>query len=147
MFPGGPALRPYRHQNHLLTLRHQDVQYGTGINWTRKLFLQQASQGDSVSPYHIEAGIAYEHCIAPDFASTNWKRILELYDWLHQIKPNPMVALNRAIVVAELEGAGAGLAALDHIPDLLALENYYLLPAIRADFLPEPAKKAKPDRI
>jgi len=132
------------HQNHLLTLRHQDRSI-----WNRELigqgslFLQQALQGDSVSPYHIEAGIAYEHCIAPDFASTNWKRILELYDWLHQIKPNPMVALNRAIVVAELEGAGAGLAALDHIPDLLALENYYLLPAIRADFLARTGEKSK----
>lgn len=68
--------------------------------------------------------IAYEHCTAVDFASTNWKKILEFYDWLYQIKPNSMVALNRAIIVAELDGARAGLAALDQITNLEVLENY-----------------------
>ena len=131
-------------QNQLLTLRHQDRS-----TWDRELigqgaiFLQQASHGDSISAYHIEAAIAYEHCIAIDFASTNWKKILELYNWLYQIKPNAIVALNRAIIVAELEGPSAGLAALDGIPDIQALENYYLLSAIRAEFLARTGEKSK----
>jgi len=79
------------------------------------IFLQQASHGDSISAYHIEAAIAYEHCIAVDFSSTNWKKILELYDWLYQIKPNAIVALNRAIIVAELEGPSAGLHSLSNV--------------------------------
>ncbi len=131
-------------QNQLLTLRHQDRStWNNQLIGQGRLFLGQASYGDFMSPYHIEAAIASEHCMAADFSSTNWKRILELYDWLYQIKPNAMVALNRAIVVAELEGASPGLAALDRIPDIQALENYYLLPAIRADFLARSGEKSK----
>jgi RNA polymerase sigma-70 factor (ECF subfamily) len=54
-----------------------------------------------------------------------------------------MVALNRAIVVAELEGPAAGLAALDGIPDIAELRNYYLLPAIRAEFMAKQGQKVK----
>ncbi len=123
-------------QNHLLTLRHQDRStWNIQLIEQGRLFLDRASQGAFISPYHIEAAIAYEHCIAAHFAATNWKRILELYDLLYQLKPNAMVGLNRAIVIAELEGARAGLLSVDGLPDIDTLENYYLLPAIRAEFL------------
>jgi RNA polymerase sigma factor (sigma-70 family) len=122
--------------HHLLTLRHQDRTL-----WNRELieqgtvFLRQARQGEALSYYHVEASIAFEHCMAKDFVSTNWKKILQLYDWLFQLKPDAIVALNRAIVVSELEGAHAGLAALERIVDIESLEHYYLLPATRAAFL------------
>lgn len=122
-------------QKRLLTLRHQDrSKWNNDLIEQGKLFLNRACEGDVVSAYHIEAAIVYEHCIAPDFGSTNWKKILELYDILFQIKPNAMVALNRAVIIAELQGPLAGLAALEKIENLDALKNYYLLPAVRGEF-------------
>jgi predicted RNA polymerase sigma factor len=100
-----------------------------------RIYLNEASVGTELSSYHIEASIAYEHCAAKDFASTNWSRILQLYDWLYQIKPNPLVAVNRAIIIGELHGPEAGLAAVDDVEGIEALDQYYLLPAIRAEFL------------
>jgi RNA polymerase sigma factor (sigma-70 family) len=121
---------------HLLTLRHQNrSRWNQGLIRQGMVFLTEASVDGELSSYHIEASIALEHCLAPDFASTNWKNILALYDVLYALRPDAIVALNRSIVVAELEGPRAGLEALDRIPDLDALENYYLLPATRADFL------------
>jgi RNA polymerase sigma-70 factor (ECF subfamily) len=122
-------------QKRLLTLRHQDRS-----KWNKDLieqgthFLNRACEGDVASTYHVEAAIVYEHCIAPDFASTNWTKILELYDLLLQIKPNAMVALNRAVIIAELQGPTAGLAALEKIENLEVIKNYYLLPAVRGEF-------------
>jgi RNA polymerase sigma factor (sigma-70 family) len=123
-------------EHHIQTLRRQDRS-----TWNQKLinqgriYLNEASVGTVLSDYHLEASIAYEHCVAKDFASTNWSRILQLYDWLYQIKPNPLVALNRAIIIGELRGPEAGLAAVDGVDGIEALDQYYLLPAIRAEFL------------
>ena len=122
-------------QQRLLTLRKQDR-----TKWNRALieqgnaFLNRACLGEELSPYHLEAAIVYEHCSAIDFDATNWKRILELYNLLFQLKPNAMVALNRAVIIAELEGAASGLSALEKIQDLDILKNYYLLPAVRGEF-------------
>ncbi len=122
-------------QKRLLTLRHQDrTKWNRDLIEQGKLFLNQACEGDVASSYHIEAAIVYEHCVASDFASTNWEKILELYDLLFQIKPNAMVALNRAVIIAELQGPNAGLAALEKIENLDAIKNYYLLPAVRGEF-------------
>ncbi len=119
---------------HFISLSHQDRSL-----WNQELiaqgrsFLNQASFGETLSAYHIEASIAYEHCIAQNYASTNWKVILQLYDWLYSLKPDATVALNRAIVIAEVEGAQAGLNALDQIQSPDSLRNYYLLPATRGE--------------
>lgn len=122
-------------QKRLLTLRHQDrSKWSKDLIEQGKFFLNQACEGDVASTYHVEAAIVYEHCIAPDFASTNWNKILDLYNLLFQIKPNAMVALNRAVIIAELNGPAAGLAALEIIENLDAINNYYLLPAVRGEF-------------
>lgn len=122
-------------QKRLLTLRHQDrTQWNKDLIEQGKLFLNRACEGDVVSTYHIEAAIVYEHCTAPDFGSTNWIKILELYDILFQLKPNAMVALNRTVIIAELHGPMAGLTALEKIENLEVLKNYYLLPAVRGEF-------------
>lgn len=63
-------------------------------------YLNKSSAGDNITVYHIESAIAAEHCIAADFASTNFKRLLHLYDMLWQIKPTPVVQMNRAIVLS-----------------------------------------------
>lgn len=123
-------------ENQLLTLREQDRS-----KWNRRLIEQgrqfqvRAAGADTLSHYHLEAAIAFEHCQSADFESTNWSRILELYDLLYQLKPTAMVGLNRAVVICELKGPRAGLDSLDQVPDLAAIEKYYLLHAVRADML------------
>jgi RNA polymerase sigma factor (sigma-70 family) len=97
--------------------------------------LDLASEGDDLTVYHLQAGIAAVHAVAPDDATTDWPRLLSLYDMLMMIAPSPIVSLNRAVALAMVEGPAAGLAALEEIADARALEGYFLLPATRADLL------------
>ena len=82
-------------------------------------------------PYQVQAAINAVHSDAPTAAATDWTQIVRLYDQLLAIAPNPVVALNRAVAVAEVHGPRAALALLED----LGLENYYLFHAIRADLL------------
>jgi RNA polymerase sigma-70 factor (ECF subfamily) len=82
-------------------------------------------------PYQIQAAIQAVHSDAPDAARTDWRQILALYDQLLAVAPSPVVALNRAVAVAEVQGAEAALATLDSLP----LDHYHLYHAIRADLL------------
>ncbi len=82
-------------------------------------------------PYQIQAAIAAVHSDAPTAAQTDWRQILALYEQLMACAPTPVVALNRAVAVAEVDGAEAGLAATDR----LDLGSYYLFHATRADLL------------
>ncbi len=82
-------------------------------------------------PYQIQAAINAVHSVAPSIAETDWHSILVLYDQLQSIAPNPIVALNRAVALAEVEGPNAGLAVLD----TLDLDTYHLFHAARADLL------------
>jgi RNA polymerase sigma-70 factor (ECF subfamily) len=95
--------------------------------------LNEAAAGDEMTPYHIEAGIAALHAQAESDAATDWTQILSLYDGLMQIRPSPVVALNRAVAVGRVDGAENGLAALADLD--CELKNYYLLHAVRADLL------------
>jgi RNA polymerase sigma-70 factor (ECF subfamily) len=81
--------------------------------------------------YQIQAAINAVHSDAVDAAATDWPQILQIYDHLLRIAPSPIVALNRAVAVAEVEGPHAALRLVDS----LALGQYYLLHAIRADLL------------
>lgn len=92
--------------------------------------LVEAAQGDELSEYHLQAGIAAIHCTAPDAASTDWSRILAHYDALLRIKPSPIVELNRAVAVAHVHGAQAGLNVIAAIPRRDRLESHYLLHAV-----------------
>ncbi len=89
-----------------------------------------AAQGDDLSEYHLQAGIAACHCLAPDRALTDWTRILQHYDALYQLKPSPVIALNRAVAVAYLHGPQAGLDAIAEIPQRERLDAHYLLHAV-----------------
>ena len=82
-------------------------------------------------PYQIQAAINAVHSDAPTAAATDWRQILQLYDQLGALAPSPVVALNRAVAVAEVEGPQAALALVDG----LSLRDYYLFHAIRADLL------------
>jgi RNA polymerase sigma-70 factor (ECF subfamily) len=82
-------------------------------------------------PYQIQAAINAVHSDAPTAAVTDWRQILQLYDQLVSITPSPIVALNRAVAVAEVEGPHAALTLVDR----LDLDRYHLFHAIRADLL------------
>ncbi|MEP7384757.1 MAG: RNA polymerase sigma factor [Gemmatimonadota bacterium] len=82
-------------------------------------------------PYQIQAAINAVHSDAATAAETDWGQILQLYDQLMAVAPGPIVALNRAVALGEVEGAAAGLAVVDG----LALEGYYLYHAIRGELL------------
>jgi RNA polymerase sigma-70 factor (ECF subfamily) len=85
-------------------------------------------------PYQIQAAIAAVHDDAAVAADTDWDQIVRLYDQLHAVRPNPVVALNRAVAVAELDGPDAGLAALGAL-DGERLADYQPFHAARADLL------------
>jgi RNA polymerase sigma-70 factor (ECF subfamily) len=82
-------------------------------------------------PYQIQAAINAVHSDAAVASATDWTQILQLYDQLLSIAPSPVVALNRAVAVAEVEGPGAAL----RLVDALDLGQYHLFHAIRADLL------------
>jgi RNA polymerase sigma-70 factor (ECF subfamily) len=101
--------------------------------WDRRLirraqeFLDQSAVGTVISPFHLEAAIACHHCTATSYADTDWPAILRLYDALLAIHRSPVYLLNRAIVVAQIEGPHAGLRALDEAGRDPALRHYHLL--------------------
>jgi RNA polymerase sigma-70 factor (ECF subfamily) len=79
----------------------------------------------------LQAAIAAVHSDAAAAADTDWPQIVHLYDQLMAMTPTPIVALNRAIAIAEVEGPDAGLA----IVETLDLETYHIYHATRGDFL------------
>lgn len=84
-------------------------------------------------PYQLQAAIAAVHSDAPTAAHTDWSQVVALYDQLLALQPTPVVALNRAVAVAERDGPAAGLALLDELGE--QLPSYHLLPAARANLL------------
>jgi RNA polymerase sigma-70 factor, ECF subfamily len=82
-------------------------------------------------PYQIQAAINAVHSDAPSAAQTDWNQIPTLYDQLLSITQTPIVALNRAVAVAEIHGPQAALALIDELP----LDRYRIYHAIRADLL------------
>jgi RNA polymerase sigma-70 factor (ECF subfamily) len=121
-------------QGQLLRLDDQDRSQWDHALITRGLFhLTQAASGDSLSEYHVQAGIAACHCMAADYESTDWQRIVRHYDDLERIKPSPIVSLNRAVAVAHLHGAQAGLDVLAAIAQRDRLESHYLLHAVTGE--------------
>ena len=96
--------------------------------------LNESAEGTVISPFHLEAGIACLHCTAPSYAETDWPAILRLYDALLTIHRSPVYLLNRAIVVAQIEGPRAGIAALDEAGLDPALRHYHLFDATLGEF-------------
>jgi RNA polymerase sigma factor (sigma-70 family) len=82
------------------------------------LFLEQAAEGNELSEYHLEAVIAAVHMKANSFVDTDWNRLLTLYDILAQLKPGPIIELNRAIAIGYAKSFCEGLEALQKISEL-----------------------------
>jgi RNA polymerase sigma-70 factor (ECF subfamily) len=119
----------------LLLLKEQDRTRWDQAMIARGMFhLAQSAVGGEISEYHLEAGIAACHCGAKDYASTDWPQILELYDQLIEFDDSPVVALNRAVALAEVRGPQAGIEAVSASRNLTSLESYYLLYAVLGEF-------------
>ncbi|GAA3443291.1 RNA polymerase sigma factor [Planomonospora venezuelensis] len=86
-------------------------------------------------PYQVQAAINAVHSDAPDAAGTDWRQILRLYDLLLTLDPSPVVALNRAVAVAEVDGPQAALPLVDALARNRSLNRYHLYHAVRADLL------------
>jgi predicted RNA polymerase sigma factor len=93
------------------------------------------SLGGAYGPYTVQAAIAACHARATSPEETDWTRITALYDALAQLTPSPVVELNRGVAYAMAFGPAAGLEIVDPLRDEPAMREYYLLPAVRADFL------------
>ncbi|MGC3961213.1 MAG: sigma-70 family RNA polymerase sigma factor [Verrucomicrobiota bacterium] len=119
----------------LLRLQEQDRSRWHHPMIARGMFhLAHSAAGSELSEYHLQAGIAACHCAARDYAATDWGHILELYDRLIEFDDSPVVALNRAVAVAEIHGPQAGIEAVGVIQNLQSLESYYLLHAVLGEF-------------
>ncbi|HET9933291.1 MAG TPA: DUF6596 domain-containing protein [Polyangiaceae bacterium] len=91
--------------------------------------LGRAATGVVVSPFHLEAGIAACHALAPTYAATDWQQIVAFYDQLLALTPSPVIALQRAIAVGRANGARAGLRALERLVGNDRLEDDPVLAA------------------
>jgi RNA polymerase sigma-70 factor, ECF subfamily len=105
--------------------------------WDRALItegqaiLRRCLRRDQPGPYQLQAAINAVHADAPTVEQTDWPQIVALYDQLLGVAPTPVVALNRAIAIGELQGPAAALALVDE----LDLDNYHPFHATRADLL------------
>jgi RNA polymerase sigma-70 factor (ECF subfamily) len=119
----------------LLSLWEQDRS-----TWDQELIaegrqlLEDSAFGEEVTSYHLEASIAAVHDAAPSLAATNWDAIVMLYDQLIRVAPSAVVALNRAIAIAQRDGPDRGIEAIEGIPDRERLERYPFYPAALGEF-------------
>jgi RNA polymerase sigma-70 factor (ECF subfamily) len=113
--------------------------------WDRDLIaegqqlVRQCLRRDQPGPYQIQAAINAVHSDAPVAAATDWRQIVALYDQLLAVTPTPVVALNRAVAVAETDGPATALRLVEE----LDLETYHLFHAIRADLLQRLGREAE----
>ncbi len=99
--------------------------------------------GGAVGPYALQAAIAACHARARAAEETDWRRIAALYDALAQLRPTPVVELNRGMAHAMAFGPAAGLALVDPLADEPALKSYHLLPSVRGDLLSKLGRHAE----
>jgi RNA polymerase sigma-70 factor (ECF subfamily) len=122
-------------QGNILRLNEQDRS-----TWNQHMIahgmshLAKSAAGDEITTYHLQAGIAACHCAARDYESTDWPKILSLYDRLLELDDSPVVALNRAVAIAKVHGAKAGMEAVEAIKNGSQLNSYYLLYAVLGEF-------------
>jgi RNA polymerase sigma-70 factor (ECF subfamily) len=116
----------------LVLLADQDRgRWDRGLIAEGQAIVRQCLRRNQPGPYQLQAAINAVHSDAPTAAATDWRQILQLYDQLLSLAPSPVVALNRAVAVAEVSGPEAALALVDR----LDLDGYHRFHAIRADLL------------
>lgn len=127
----------------ILRLKEQDR-----LLWDRQLIniglieLARSASGDTISEYHIQAGIASIHALAPTYEQTEWMAILKQYEMLMKVAPSPVVALNRSVALAMVDGPYAGLKDLERVRGMQGIEGYYLFYATLGEFRTQVGDKA-----
>jgi RNA polymerase sigma-70 factor (ECF subfamily) len=101
--------------------------------------VRQCLRRDQPGPYQIQAAINAVHSDAPTAAATDWHQVVALYDQLQAFDPGPVVALHRAVAVAEIDGPEVALALVDD----LDLGGYHVFHAVRADLLRRLGREAE----
>ena len=123
------------HEGNILRLEEQNRSQWDPSMIARGLFhLVQSTNGDEASEYHLQAAIAACHCAAQDYPSTDWPRILSFYDRLIDMDDSPIIALNRAVAIANVHGPRAGIEAVEAMHNRQQLDCYYLLYAVLGEF-------------
>lgn len=124
--------RPARSPDAVVLLADQDR-----TRWDRELIgegqalVRRCLRRGQPGPYQLQAAINAVHSDAPTLAATDWRQVVALYDQLLALQPNPIVALNRAVAIAELDGPAPALALVD----ALDLDHHHRYHAVRADLL------------
>jgi predicted RNA polymerase sigma factor len=109
----------------LTSLMDQDrLLWDSGLIAEGQRLLDLSATGPDLTEYHVEAAIAWVHATAPRTEDTDWRQIVSLYDMLMAIRPSPVVALNRAIAIAQHEGPERGLEELHAIANSDRLTRY-----------------------
>jgi RNA polymerase sigma factor (sigma-70 family) len=122
-------------EGNLLRLKEQDrASWSQPMIGRGMMHLAQSAAGDEITEYHLQAGIAACHCAASDYDSTDWRQILALYDRLVGLDDSPVIALNRAVAIAHVDGPKAGIEAVQAIRNRKQLDSYYLLYAVQGEF-------------
>ena len=122
-------------EGNILRLKEQDRSTWNQAMIARGIkHLSESAAGKELSAYHLQAGIAACHCAASDYESTDWRKILSLYDLLMELDGSPVIALNRAVAVANVDGPKAGIEAVEAIHNGSQLKSYYLLYAVLGEF-------------
>jgi RNA polymerase sigma factor (sigma-70 family) len=108
----------------ILLLQDQDrTQWNKSLIYKGNEYLDKSAQGDLFHDFHLEAAIASLYANAPSYEDTHWTMILGMYDNLLQRTHNPMVAINRAVVLGEVEGSDQAITALLNLEGMS--ENCY----------------------
>ena len=116
----------------LVLLADQDRgRWNSGLIEEGQAIVRQCLRRNQPGPYQLQAAINAVHSDASSAAATDWQQIVQLYDQLFSLDPGPIVALNRAVAVGEIDGAGAALALVEG----LDLDGYHLFHAIRGNLL------------
>jgi RNA polymerase sigma-70 factor (ECF subfamily) len=112
-------------EGHLLLLIDQDRSlWDADLIAEGRRQIARSASGDQLTAYHIEAAIAERHAAATGVDDTDWDGIVGLYTMLVRLRPSPVVALNRAVAVAQRDGPTKGLAEIEAIPDRERLLAY-----------------------
>jgi RNA polymerase sigma-70 factor (ECF subfamily) len=125
------AARTTTHGAMLLLAEQDRTRWDRALIAEGQALVRRCLERNQPGAYQLQAAINAVHADAPSIEQTDWRQIVALYDLHLAIAPSPIVALHRAVAVAEVEGAEAGLVLVD----ALVLDDHYLYHAIRADLL------------
>ncbi len=116
------------HEGAIVLLPDQNrMQWDQALIRRGRHYLSLSAQGEVLSSYHLEAGIALLHSLSPSFEQTNWPAILGYYDLLYGVKPSPLVALNRAVALAQVGQLDEALVAVLQLDTQLNNQYYHAI--------------------